>query len=231
MLLSAAEAVESVSVGASLLAAAGTDGWAGLVVQQILQADHARGVRTVFLDGVQMMQSDRALALCDGVPCPVTFVAVGTEAEAPLRVAIHRLQLFSGLVDPNATSLTGSLFAPLSYHTANSRWVEISRGLDGIDVTWDTIGWERAAHEQVKVTLDPAGRISIKSRNVSALLDRAVASVGGITGDSATAANWSSTALNMTGTLGLHIDYVDSDPCFGEACRGIHSVCSFVLGQ
>ena len=48
-----------------------------------------------------------------------------------------------------------------SYHTANSRWVEISRGLDGIDVTWDTIGWERAAHEQVKVTLDPAGRINI----------------------------------------------------------------------
>jgi hypothetical protein len=44
VLLSAAEAVESVSVGASLLAAAGTGGWVVLVVQQILQADHARGV-------------------------------------------------------------------------------------------------------------------------------------------------------------------------------------------
>ena len=212
VLLSAAEAVDSVSVDTSLLAVAESS-WPVLVVQQSLHGD-GRGLRKVFVDGAQMMQTDWAHKLCDGTPCPARFMSVGADAGTPLQLAVHRLRLYPGLVDPNATDPTGTLF-PLPYHAENSRWVEISRGLDGVDITWDTIGWE-GTHEHVKVTLDPAGGISITTQNVSALWDRAVASASGIAGDSFNAVNWSSTALNTTGTFGLHIDYVDSDPCFGE---------------
>eukprot|EP01051_Picozoa_sp_SAG22_P000949 SAG22_NODE_31_length_27697_cov_7.384376_20_plen_430_part_00 len=205
LLLVAAEVTDTVNVGTSLLATAG--GWSTLTVHSL----QAEGVerRTTFLDGVQMVQYDRALKICDGAPCLASFVTVGTESQ-PLPFAIQQLRLMPGLVDPN-TTLSDSV---IPYRAENSRWLEISRGLDGVEIRWDTIGWEQATHEQVAVSLDPAGGITVTARNMSVLWDRAVASAGGVANDRAAAANWTSATLNITGALGLHVGYVDSDPCF-----------------
>jgi hypothetical protein len=117
-------------------------------------------------------------------------------------------------VSPNITVV--DTFTPLTYHAENSRWVEISRGLDGVEIRWDTIGWEPEVHEQVTVSLDLAGGITITSTNDSSLTlyDRAIRAVTGIAGDAA--ANWSSTArghANSSGTVGVQLAYIDSDPC------------------
>ena len=209
MLLLAADAVDTVRLSSDLVASlivSMTEGWYQLVVTS-LQVD---GVirRTAFVDGVQVAQSERSLQM----PSVATFLSVGAETEPSFPFAIHQLRLHSGIVSPNGTNPVTNSFVPLPYHAENSRWVEISRGLDGLDVTWSTFGWERAAREQVKVSLDPAGGFVITAENASQLWDRAVASAGANAHDHTAIANWSYAALNSTGAVGLHIDYIDSDP-------------------
>ena len=107
--------------------------------------------------------------------------------------------------------------APLEYHAENSRWVQISRGLDGVSVILDTFGWERGDHEQVVVSLDPSGGVMIATQNMSMMWDRAIASAGVLTGRAQTSRlNWTSSALNITtGAAAVQITYIDSDPFFG----------------
>ena len=213
VLLLAADALDTVGMSSdfvSRLLVSMTDGWYQLVVTSLQADDVIR--RTVFVDGVQMAQSERPLYMCGGVPCPTSFLAVGAGTGLPFPFQIHRLLLYSGLVSPNTTSSVANSFALLPFHADNSRWVEISRGLDGVDITWYRFGWERAAREQARVSLDPAGSVLVVAENISLLWDRAVASAGGITGDHAAVTNWSSAALNSTGAVGLQVNYIDSDP-------------------
>ena len=212
VLLLAADALDTVGMSSDLvsrLLVSMTDGWYQLVVTSLRADDVIR--RTVFVDGVQMAQSERPLEMCGGVSCPASFLAVGAGTGLPFPFQIHRLLLYSGLVSPNTTSSVANSFALLPFHAENSRWVEISRGLDGLDITWYHFGWERAAHEQARVSLDPAGSVLVVAENISLLWDRAVASAGGITGDHAAVTNWSSAALS-TGVVGLQVNYIDSDP-------------------
>eukprot|EP01051_Picozoa_sp_SAG22_P002090 SAG22_NODE_89_length_21278_cov_16.698758_9_plen_638_part_00 len=162
--------------------------------------------RTVFIDGMPV-RSERLD--WDGSSC-VSEIGRG------FPLAVRGLQVFDSITAiPSTTALETASFAPLPYHAENSRWVQISRGLDGVEIRWDTIGWERATHEQVTVSLDPAGGITaVTTRNTSLLWDRATASTGGVASDPAAAANWTSATRNTTGALGLHVGYVDSDPCF-----------------
>ena len=145
----------------------------------------------------------------DGGPC-VSQIGRG------FPLAVRGLRVLENIiaVPSTAASEIAPVVPPLPYHAENSRWVEISRGLDGVEIIWDTIGWERATHERVTVSLDPTGGITVITRNASMLWDRAVASAGCVTGDAATVGNWTSATLNRTGALGLHVGYVDSDPCF-----------------
>ena len=175
----------------------------------------------MYVDGLETASfSLAATNLCDGKPCLVTFVSVGAEARLPFPLPIHRLRLFPGLVSPNTTrTLTSDAVAPLPYHGENSRWVEISRGANGVDITWHTFGWEQGAHQQVTVSLDPSGRTTVVTANVSSLWDRAIASAGGASNDHQgdASSNWSSSALNTTGATAVQITYIDSDPCFGAS--------------
>ena len=201
-----------------------TDGWHQVTLH--VNTTHGSGeaagreTRTVFVDGVETANISTAYHdTCGDAPCAYNFLSVGSQpgGSSPFPLRVWRLRLFKGLIAPD---LQQDHFIPLPFHSANSRWVEISRGLDGVDITWDTIGWEQATHEQVKVTLDPAGGITVTARNMSVLWDRAVASAGGVTGDSAATANWTSRSLNTSGPVGLRVSYVDSDPCF-DLWRGI----------
>jgi hypothetical protein len=110
----------------------------------------------------------------------------------------------------------------------------LSRGIDALEVQWDTLGWNAEAHDHVHATLDSLGGISLRCDNVSMLWDRAVASAGGVTGSEVS--NWTAVAL-ASGTAGieLHIRYIDSDPCFdlvrafvisSSACR--HSLLHYI---
>ena len=83
-----------------------------------------------------------------------------------------------------------------------------------MDITWSRFGWEHAVHDNVMTSLEPAGGIKLAARNASLLWNRAVASAGAVTDDSAAVSNWTSAALNATGPVGIRIHYVDSDPCF-----------------
>ena len=58
---------------------------------------------------------------------------------------------------------------------------------------------------------------------MSTLWDRAVESVVGLTGIQANTSNWASSALDSDDEgIGLHVRYLDSDPCF-DLVRSLHS--------
>jgi hypothetical protein len=154
------------------------------------------------------------------------FFAVGglPDGSAPFPLAVHHLQLYSRVLNPVDAPRFAHTdgFAPLRYHAENSRWVELSRGLDAVDMTWDTIGWDAAAHEQMRVTLEPTGNLLLHSTNASRLWDRAVASASGAT-DRRDVANWTSAAPHRVDSVAaLRVAYVESDPCYdlweGASC-------------
>eukprot|EP01045_Picozoa_sp_COSAG04_P008051 COSAG04_NODE_438_length_14426_cov_10.589795_2_plen_196_part_00 len=62
--------------------------------------------------------------------------------------------------------------------------------------------------------------------NVSLLWDHAVASAGGVAGNSDAVTNWTSAALDSDASTGLFVRYIDSDPCFdlwpGTTCSLSH---------
>eukprot|EP01051_Picozoa_sp_SAG22_P001950 SAG22_NODE_82_length_21749_cov_10.719769_7_plen_864_part_00 len=200
-------------------------GWHRLAVHHVFAVEDIARVATlhrhVFIDGIE----DRGQCTSVGVPfcdgdgaCAGVGRAVGSAADgtAPFPPDLHvfRLRLHPGILDPNITAAADNRFEPLEYHNENTRWVEISRGLDGVDITWSTYGWERAAHENVQISLEPAGGIKLAAGNASLLWNRAVASAGAVTDDRATVSNWTAAALNTSGAIGIRIDYADSDPCF-----------------
>eukprot|EP01051_Picozoa_sp_SAG22_P008939 SAG22_NODE_711_length_7740_cov_3.405837_3_plen_988_part_00 len=142
--------------------------------------------RSVFIDGMPV-RSERLD--WDGGSC-ISEIGRG------FPLAIRGLQVLDSIAIPSTGLQTAPPFVPLPYHAENSRWVEISSGLDGVEIRWDTIGWERATHEQVSVALDPAGGITVTARNMSVLWDRAVASAGAVANDHAATTNWTSAMLN-----------------------------------
>jgi hypothetical protein len=171
-----------------------SDGWHRLTVQVQQQLPHED--RTLLVDGLVASSASEMSAFC-GVTrhCPTTFFAVGgrPDGSAPFPMAVHHPRLYDGILTPQGMS--GSThadnFGPLGYHSENSRWVEISRGPDAVDITWDTLGWDAAAHEQVRVTLEPTGDLRLKGANASRLWDRAITSASGST-DHRDVANWTS---------------------------------------
>ena len=141
--------------------------------------------------------------------------AVGGRADgtAPLQLPIHRLRLFATALSPSTMDETGLPIGDLArYQPENSRSVMLSRGTDALEIEWDTVGWNSAAHDHVHARLDSLGDISLRCNNVSVLWDRAVTSAGVITGDDAS--NWTSATLTSDESTELRVRYVDSDPCF-----------------
>eukprot|EP01051_Picozoa_sp_SAG22_P006922 SAG22_NODE_469_length_10143_cov_5.595181_4_plen_929_part_00 len=200
-------------------------GWYRLAVHHIFAVEDIARVATlhrhVFIDGIEDggQRTSVGVPFCDGDgACAGVGRAVGSASDGtapfPLELHVFRLRLHPGILDPNITAAADNRFEPLVYHSENSRWVEISRGLDGVDITWSTFGWERAAHANVQISLEPAGGIRLAAGNASMLWNRAMASAGAVTDDSPAVSNWTTAALNTSGAIGIRIDYVDSDPCF-----------------
>lgn len=169
-------------------------------------------VRVVFIDGVQMAaQSEPRSAQCSE-GCPVTFVAV-SDPVRPFPLPLHHLLIMPGIVSPAAVQPAS--FAPLVHRAENMRWVEVSSGPDGVDVTWDTVGFEASIHEQVKVTLDTTGGLTATTQNFSShMWNQVVPSAGRVVADTEGARNWTTAELNTSGIGGFRIRYLDSDPCF-----------------
>eukprot|EP01051_Picozoa_sp_SAG22_P018784 SAG22_NODE_3266_length_1820_cov_4.939570_1_plen_380_part_00 len=198
-------------------------GWHRLVVHHVLAVEDIAQVATlhrhVFVDGIEDSGQHTPIGVpfcgddgaCAGVASAVGSAADGT-GPFPPELHVFRLRLHPGIFDPNTTTADDNRFDPLEYHNENTRWVKISRGLDGVDLEWWTFGWERAAHENVQVSLEPAGGIRLAAGNTSLLWNRAVASAGAVTDDRTAVSNWTSAALNATGAIGIQIHYVDSDP-------------------
>ena len=192
-----------------------SDGWHRLTVQVQHLPDSGIEHRTTTIDGTVAMQEQPSR--CGTVEaCPTSFFAVGglPDGSPAFPVAIHQLRLYDAITDTvPRVPLVGAdaNFAPPHFHAENSRWAEISRGADAIDITWDTIGWDVSAHEQVRVTLEPTGDLRLRGTNASQLWDRAVASASGVT-DSRDGVNWTSTASQRAEVL--RIAYAESDPCY-----------------
>jgi hypothetical protein len=190
-----------------------SDGWHRLTVEveQLPQRER----RTMLVDGVLAASVRETPSLCGVGGCPTQFFTVGglSDGSGPFPLPIHDLRLYSGVLPPADASGSAQMvrFAPLRFHEENSRWVELSRGADAVQITWDTFGWDAAAHEQVWVTLEPTGDLQIRAENTTQLWDRAVASASGIT-DLRTVSNWTSAASHGAETL--RIEYMDSDPCY-----------------
>ena len=172
---------------------------------------------TVFIDGVA-----RSTYHVDANIANVVSVGANSAGEDAFPFRIVHLGIYPGLISPNTTHSTNKrLITPLPYHEQNQKWVEISRGMDGVDIMFDTIGWDKSTHEQVKVILDPAGSISITTNRSSSLRDHALASAGDIADrDRAAAANQSSP--NATGALGVKVRLKASDPV---SQRSLASLC------
>ena len=153
----------------------------------------------------------------------MNIFAIGGRADgtAPFQLPIHRLRLFASALEPTELDVSGLLVGDVArYQPENSRSMMLSRGIDALEVQWDTLGWNAEAHDQVHATLDSLGGISLRCDNVSMLWDRAVASAGGVT--LSDVSNWTSAALASYARIGLHIRYVDSDPCFDLVTRARH---------
>eukprot|EP01046_Picozoa_sp_COSAG06_P004705 COSAG06_NODE_201_length_20356_cov_7.834140_2_plen_629_part_00 len=173
-----------------------------------------------FVDGELQSSVQLDTPSCSGAVCSVHFFAVGGRADgtAPFQLPIHRLRLFATVLAPSAMDGTGLPIGDLArYQPENSHSVVLSRGTDALEIEWDTVGWNSAAHDHVHARLDSLGDISLRCNNVSVLWDRAVTSAGGITGDDAS--NWTSAALTSDESTGLRVRYVDSDPCFNLVRR------------
>jgi hypothetical protein len=153
---------------------------------------------------------------CGDTVCPVNIFAIGgrTDGTAPFQLPIHRLRLFASALEPTELDASGLMAGDLArYQPENSRSIMLSRGIDALEVQWDTLGWNAEAHDHAHATLDSLGGISLRCDNVSMLWDRAVASAGGVT--LSDVSNWTSAALaSGTAGIGLQIRYIDSDPCF-----------------
>jgi hypothetical protein len=220
LLVSAEGAVYiSVATVADLLPSM-SDGWHRLTLQVEQLSMLHRERRTLLIDGMVAAPVSEGVSICgvgSASHCYTTFFAVGglPDGSDPFPLPVHHLRLYIGIMDPTGTSMPGSVhtddFSPLRYHMENSRWVEISRGPDAMDITWNTIGWDAANHEQVQVTLEPTGNLLVKGTNASQLWNRAVASVAAIT-DGRDISNWTTTT--SYGAVALSINYLESDPCY-----------------
>ena len=167
-----------------------------------------------FIDGELQSSVQLSTPSCGSTLCSVSFFAVGGRADgtAPFQLPIHRLRVYSEAVAPSNLDTSGAVDGGLArYQPENSRSMLLSRGIDALDVQWDTIGWNVEAHDHVHVTLDSLGGINLRCNNLSKLWDRAVGSAVGMTG--VVASNWTSSALTSGASTALHITYVDSDPC------------------
>ena len=170
-----------------------------------------------FINGQLVGSLQLDVVLCGGILCPANVFAIGNRADgtAPLTLPLHRLRVFGGALAPDDLDSSG-LLPPgdfVRYQPENSRSVVLSRGTDALDITWDTIGWNAAAHDHVHVALDSSGSIRLRCNNVSSLWDRAVDHARRLTG-TRDVHNWTSSALPSDASVGLHIEYVDSDACF-----------------
>eukprot|EP01045_Picozoa_sp_COSAG04_P013769 COSAG04_NODE_994_length_8876_cov_9.074763_2_plen_2355_part_01 len=151
-----------------------------------------------------------------GTLCPVNFFAIGGRADgtAPFPLPIHRLRVFGNALSPGELEGSGLAVGDLlRFQPENSRTIRLSRGTDALEVTWDTFGWNAAAHDHVHGTLDSLGGVGLRCDNVSTLWDRAVASAGGTAGQ-LNVSNWTSAALSSDASVGLRVRYIDSDACF-----------------
>ena len=198
------------------IAALPDDGWVRLSVSVQRTVGRA-DTYSYFVDGEQRatLQLEDATA-CGDTVCPVNIFAIGGRADgtAPFQLPIHRLRLFASALEPTELDVPGLLVGDVArYQPENSRSVMLSRGIDALEVQWDTLGWNAEAHDHVHATLDSLGGISLRCDNVSMLWDRAVASAGGVT--LSDVSNWTTAALaSDTAGIGLQIRYIDSDPCF-----------------
>ena len=168
-----------------------------------------------FIDGEETELLQLPLSMCEEGLCPMNFFAIGAQSDgtAPFPLPLHRLRIIEGAFSPTDLDAVGVQTGDLlRYQPENSRSVKLSRGTDALEITWNTIGWNAAAHDHVHVELDYLGGVSIRCNNVSSLWDRAISSTGAIA--DVDIRNWTSSALASGASTGLRVRYVDSDPCF-----------------
>jgi hypothetical protein len=138
VLLASRDGVAHISaVDLSDLMSSQSDGWHQLTVhvEQQLQREH----RTLLVDGMVASTMETPVFCGVASSCLTNFFAVGglPDGSGTFPLAVHHLRLYSGIVtlaDLSGTTHAGH-FGPLRYHAENSRWVEISRGPDAVDIT------------------------------------------------------------------------------------------------
>jgi len=94
------------------------------------------------------------------------------------------------------------------FQPENSHSIKLSHGTDAIEVTWDTVGWNAAVHDQVHLELDHMGGAKLSSGQAQSWLwSRAIASLEGVINQDL---ENSSSVLNAS--IGVRVRYIDSDP-------------------
>jgi hypothetical protein len=188
-------------------------GWTRLTV-----SSERTAVQTVLysyrVEGAVSVEEQLEVSSCGDGVCPTNFFAIGGRADGtPFPLPIHRLRLFAGALSQRSlegASLTSGVLQ--QWQPENSRTIQLSRGTDALELEWNTLGWNAAVHNHVHTTLDSLGGVSLRCSNVSVLWDRAVGSAASIA--LADISNWTSTTLDSDASIGLHMRYIDSDPCF-----------------
>jgi hypothetical protein len=206
------EAVAGVWTPSGINLAARTDEWVRISVT----AERSVGQPAVYsyvIDGELRSSVQLNAATCGPTLCPASFFAFGGRADggAPFQLPVHRFRLFASsltLLEIDASGLPVGDLAP--YQPENSRSMMFSRGIDALDIEWHIFGWSAEVHDRVRVTLHSVGDLSLRCDSVSRLWDRAVGSVGQLSG--LDASNWTSFALTPGASVALRLRYVDSDP-------------------
>ena len=96
---------------------------------------NAHVIMSTFVDGAQISRkvAEQPVASCEqDASCQSFLATVGanTDGSGYFPLPLYGLRLFHG----NFTEV--SSFAPQPFHDENSRWLKISKGLDGVDITW-----------------------------------------------------------------------------------------------
>eukprot|EP01046_Picozoa_sp_COSAG06_P045664 COSAG06_NODE_6346_length_2974_cov_10.105434_2_plen_622_part_00 len=163
------------------------------------------------LDGEAL--ASRELQVCQGDPCLTQFMAVGNSMDgtSPFLLPLYRLRIFESdhvldqSFDTPGAAPPGSM---ARFQPENSHSIKLSRGTDAIEVTWDTVGWNAAVHDQVHLELDHMGGAKLSSGQAQSWLwSRAIASLEGVINQDL---ENSSSVLNAS--IGVRVRYIDSDP-------------------
>ena len=143
------------------------------------------------------------------VPCVMNPFAIGNRPDgtAPILLPVHRLRLFDGRLTLGQLETYGLQSGnERPYIVENSRLIKVEKGIDALEIQWNTFGWNVDVHHQVQMSIDDVGKVTVFGTNQSSSRDRALEAVASLVN----LHNWTA----PSGCTGVAVDYTDSDACF-----------------